>query len=183
MITDLINVLRALATKLEHYNNKPMPTNPPPSPASTPVYDWSTTAAARLSVRELCDAMGMPLTPTFTVDGRLYLIKDILCACVQVESNFNKNAVHLNKVPKLDTNGRPILENGQPIMVLSSTDFGIAQINDYFHIGPGKEFPSTDYVLQNPEADIRWMIKLFMAGHANYWCSYTSGLFKHYLPK
>lgn len=188
MIAILIKALEALSQALKNYQNKNMPNNPIPNPTPAPVptpasvYDWSTPAAARLSVRELCDAMGMPLAPSYNVGGRLYLLKDVLCACVQVESGFNPHAVHLNKVPKLDTNHRPILENGQPIMVLSSTDYGIVQVNDYWNIGPGKPFPSSDYVLENPEACVRWMIKMFLAGRETLWASYTTGAFKKYLP-
>lgn len=120
-----------------------------------PAYLWDTFANARHSVRVICDEEGLSV-----------LDKNVLCACVQVESNFNPQAFHHNK----DKNGN-----------ILSTDYGICQVNDYWHIGPGKEFPSTDYVLQNPEQDVRWMCKQWKAGNQHLWMSYTSGLYKRYL--
>lgn len=127
---------------------------PPPTPAPF-VYFWDNPGAVRLSVRELCDEMGLP-----------YDQKNILCACVEVESNFNTRAVHYNK----DKNGETW-----------SADWGVVQINDYFHIGEGKDFPSVDYVLNNPEACVRWMIKMFLAGKQGMWSSYSQRLYKKYL--
>jgi len=132
---------------------------------------WTDPVSARHAVRVVCDLAGMPLTPTFNVDGKLYLMKDVLCACVQVESEFKPSAVHQNKVWQDDK------------WVIASTDYGIAQINDFYNIGMGKPFPSAQYVLDNPQADIEWMAKQFLAGNAHLWCSFTSGEFKKYLPK
>jgi hypothetical protein len=65
---------------------------------------------------------------------------------------------------------------------LSSTDFGIVQANDYWHIGPGKYFPSVEYVFTHPEECVRWMCRYYKThGHLNAWCSYTSGAYKQYL--
>lgn len=148
--------------------NPQPPVAPQPIQAMTtaPVYFWETTAQARLSVRQLCDAMGMPLTPTFNVNGKMHLIKDVLCACIEVESNFNPKAVHYNK----DQAGH-----------VWSADWGIVQVNDYWNIGVGKQFPSVDYVTSNPEACVRWMIQEFLSGHESMWSSYSQGLYKQYL--
>ena len=128
---------------------------------------WDNVADACHSVRLICDWLGMPLEPSFEVDGVKYLLKDIMCACLMVESGFNVNAVHFNKG----------LDNK-----ILSTDYGLCQINSYWHIGPGKDFPSAAYVLANPAECVVWMGKLFIGNQMNLWSSYVSGAFKRYLP-
>lgn len=132
-------------------------TPPPVSPAPTapPMYLWDTFENARHSVRVICDQAGLSVED-----------KNIMCACVQVESNFNPLCEHGN------------LDKDRKVW---STDYGIAQINDYFHIGAGKEFPSAEYVLANPEECIRWMARQWKAGNAHLWSSYTSGAYRKYL--
>lgn len=162
LLQNLVNLYQQLIAK----NTGAYPTLPPLSPGQNTNYRWDNRVAARLSVRELCDDLGLPITPTFNVDGKLHLIKDVICACIEVESDFNPNAVHYNK----DKTG-----------ATWSADWGIVQINDYFHIGAGKEFPSVEYVIANPEACVRWMIKMFQAGKQSMWSSYSQGLYKKYL--
>jgi hypothetical protein len=87
--------------------------------------------------------------------------KDLLCAVIQAESNFNPKAINHN------TNG--------------SNDYGICQINTKYWIGPGKYFASKEEVLNQPEKSVRFMCEQFKAGHLNYWISYTNGLYKRYL--
>ena len=58
---------------------------PPNSPDSAPLV-WTDPASARHAVRVVCDLMGLTVQ-----------MKDILCACVEVESGFNPLAVHYNK--------------------------------------------------------------------------------------
>lgn len=130
--------------------------------------NWDTPQNSEHSVRLICDSLGMPLTPTFMVDGIPYLLKDVLCACLQVESAFNNEAIH----PNVDRTGK-----------VWSRDWGICQINDYWHIGVGKDFPSVQYVIQNPELVVTWMGKLFIGNQMNLWSSYTTNEFKKYLPK
>ena len=132
----------------------PTTTFTPPVPA----FYWNTPEAAQHSVRVICDQEGL----TFNMSMGQYSMKIILLACVQIESGFNTNAIHYNH----DGQGN-----------ISSTDFGIAQINDFWNIGTGKPFPSSDYVLQNPEACIRFMCKQFLAGNAKLWCSFSSGAY------
>ncbi len=105
-------------------------------------YDWSTKEAARHSVRLICDEENLS-----------WDMKNRLDKTVEGESNFNPKAVG-----KINPNG--------------STDWGIAQWNDRLWIGNGKLFPSTDYVLTNPEHCIREMCRQFKLGHANYWVAY-----------
>lgn len=136
----------------------------PVSPISSSLA-WADASGARLSVRKICDDMG--LTYTRTLDPRV-TDKEVICACVRQESDFNKNATHQNKDPKTGK--------------VFSTDYGIVQVNDYYHIGPGKDFPSVQYVYDNPEACVRWMIRLAKAGKLSLWSSYTSGAYKQWLP-
>jgi hypothetical protein len=110
----------------------------------------------------LCTQMGLD---TVMIDG--VSASQVLAACVEVESNFDQYAIHMNDKP-----------NG----AVASIDYGICQINDYWNIGEGKPFPSPEYVLSNPQACITWMIDMFKAGKQTLWTSYTSGLYKQYLP-
>lgn len=87
--------------------------------------------------------------------------KDLICAVIQAESNFNIKAVNKN------TNG--------------TNDYGVAQINDYFWIGEHKYFKSVEEVLNNPEKSIRFMCEMFLAGRLALWCAYTNGSFKKFL--
>lgn len=83
---------------------------------------------------------------------------------IHCESDFNPKCVHPNIV------------NGH----VSSTDYGICQINDYWHIGAGKDFPSVDYVLNHPEACVRFMCDMFLAGKARLWVCYLRGMYLNY---
>lgn len=132
----------------------PLPPEPTPTPPPAPKYLWDTPANVRHSVRVICDEMGL------TVEQ-----KNDLCATVACESGFNPKCIHNNIVQ-----GR-----------VTSTDYGIAQVNDFWHIGPGKDFPSVDYVLNNPEACIRWMCKQWKAGHARLWVCYAKNMYQQYL--
>lgn len=147
----LVSFLKSLLVKKK---NTGMPTQPIPVASSEPLL-WDTPLNVRHSLRVMCDNAGM------SVDQ-----KNILCACVEQESRFNTQAVNHNK----DAEG-----------ATTSSDWGVCQINDYFHIGEGKDFPSVEYVLENPEADIAWMIKMFQAGKQNMWSSYSSGAYKQWL--
>jgi hypothetical protein len=127
----------------------------PPSNVDT-LLPWTTRANCSHNVRVIADQVGMSVYD-----------KNVLWACVRQESNFDTQAIHVNH----DGKGNVL-----------STDYGIAQINDYWHIGDGKDFPSVDYVMQNPEADMRWMAKCFQNGQQNLWCSFSSGDYKKWLP-
>jgi hypothetical protein len=143
-------------------------TLPSPVPAqSAPISPllWDTPQNSEHSVRVCCDEAGM------TWDE-----KNVLWACVKQESDFNNSVTHANYIFKTD------LQTGQTIKVLASTDYGIVQVNNFYHIGEGKDFPSVDYVMSNPESCVRWMIKCFQTGRASEWCSYSSGAYKQWLP-
>lgn len=136
---------------------KPMQQNAPITPP-TPnpdalLPDWSIIPAAHHNVRALCD-----------LEGLTYQQKQVLTACVYVESGFNINAIHRNK----GTDGK-----------VWSTDYGICQWNDVFH---GSEI-TPDEALHNPEKAVRLMCQYWKAGKMSQWVSYSGGYYKQYLGK
>lgn len=129
-----------------------------PAPSTVPeseVLYFDTPQNAWHAVRVLCDRAGLTVSE-----------KNLICACIFQESEFSNNAHHVNKAP-----------NGKP----TSTDWGIVQVNDFYHIGPGKDFPSVAYVQLNPEKMVEWMIDMYQAGKLNLWSSYSSGAYKQWL--
>lgn len=161
MFAPLTDLLDWLFPKLK----QPVKTMPDitPTPPVPITFLWDNAANAQHSVRVICDQENL----TFDMQYGIASTKNILLACVQVESGFNPNAVHYNR----DTQGN-----------ILSVDYGISQINSYWNIGVDKPFPSSEYVLANPEACIRFMCKAFMNGEAKLWCSFSEGLYKKYLP-
>ncbi len=156
IIQTILNIFKQILTMDEKITKPIIPidqTIPPPAPKVA--YYWNTPIAARHSVRLICDEEGLSVND-----------KNILDACVHVESGYNPLAEHMNK----DKNGN-----------VWSTDYGICQINDYWNIGTGKPFPSVQYVLDNPESCIRWMCKQWKAGNQHLWASFTSGAYKKFL--
>ena len=137
-------------------------TQPAPTPTNPDVLlPWGNAADNRHNVRVLCDLAGMAFSD-----------KDILCAVVGGESGW------LNYY----ADGKPVIhQNLNKDGSLSSTDWGICQINDYWHIGAGKDFPTVEYVLENPEAVVNWMIGMYKAGNIKDWDAYLSGNYKKYL--
>ncbi len=142
------------------------PIQPTPTPITPPITqntanpdilasDWSTQHNAYHNVRVLCDLAGLTVNE-----------KNLICACIYQESRFKNTAIGQNK-------------NHQGIVV--STDYGICQVNDYYHIGNGKDFPSVDYVLTNPDIVVRWMISMYKHGMLKQWVSYSSGAYKPWL--
>lgn len=116
---------------------------------------WDTPANCKHNVRVLCDLGGLELTQ-----------KNLICAVIQGESGFDNSAKNENK-------------NSQGIV--TSTDWGICQINDRYHIGLHFDFPSIDYVLQNPDKAVQFMISMFLVGKLSLWCAYQNGSYKKYL--
>ncbi len=110
------------------------------------------------NVRVLCDRAGLTIAE-----------KNLICACIYQESGFKNTALGSNR-------------NAQG--VVTSTDYGICQVNDYYHIGNGKDFPSVQYVLDNPANVVQWMISMYKHGMLKQWVSYSSGAYKKWLlPK
>lgn len=152
------------------------PVVPAPTPVPTPEpaepelvhpllkYDWSTIESSRHTVRVICDEEGLPVKQ-----------KNDLCGTVGAESGWQS---YYLKGPKL---GQPVIRENFKNGKVWSTDFGVAQINDYYHIGAGKDFPSSQYVLDNPEACIRWMCKQWKAGHQDWWVAHKNKSYLNYL--
>lgn len=146
------------------YNKPPMPKNTPVLPPNSPVAtsnpdilnpDWTTQKNAYHNVRVLCDLSGLSFAE-----------KNLICACIYQESQFIIHALNNNK----NATGK-----------ILSTDYGICQINDYYHIGKGKDFPSVDYVLSNPQACVQYMINCYLHGALKQWVSYSSGVYANWL--
>lgn len=131
----------------------PMPPEAPVVPVETPL-DWTSAKGAYHATRVTCDNLGLSLEE-----------KDIICECIYQESGFHNTAVNRNK---------------NSAGIITSTDWGLCQINDWFHIGPGKDFPSVQYVLDNPEKVVEYMINCYKHGQLKMWVSYSSGAYKQW---
>lgn len=132
-----------------------------PTPAVAPV------AASKLrfdtydnslhSVRVICDEMGLNWNE-----------KALICAVIYQESRFDNKAKCFNK---------------NKAGVITSTDHGICQINDHYHVGKGKKWPSVKQIMDNPDLCVRWMITLYKQRNLKLWVGYSSGAYKKWLPK
>lgn len=133
-----------------------IPSNPPTTMPTTPeTLLWDTRKHSFHAVRVLCDNAGLSVEQ-----------KNLICACIYQESQFSNAAVNKNKNSA-----------GQ----VTSTDWGICQVNDYWHIGKGKDFSSVEYVVNNPDDVVVWMIHMFKKGQLKQWVSYSSGAYKQWL--
>ena len=119
-----------------------------------PVYDWSTRETTRKSCRMVMDEFGLT-----------WKEKDLLCAVIKGESAFDIYSKNDNK------------KNGKVL----STDWGICQINDFYHVGQGKSFPSVQYILDNPDECVRFMVRMYKLGHLDWWIAYRNGSWKKYI--
>lgn len=114
---------------------------------------WDTKSHIRRNVRVMCDDAGLTTAQ-----------KNILCACIRQESNWDPKAV-------------------SPLNKNNTRDYGLVQINNHvgYWIGDGLYFSSIDEVLNNPEKSARFMIKQFKAGKQNFWSSYNSKAYLKWL--
>lgn len=131
--------------------DEPLPIVDEPKPKKL---KWDTKEDARHSVRVMCDNAGLSVRE-----------KNIICAVIQAESNFDINAINKN------------IQGGK----VMSTDWGICQINDYYHIGTGKFFTSVDEVLTVPEKSVSFIIQQYKLGNLTWWIAYRNGSYKKYL--
>lgn len=164
IITDHL-IVPSPMTQIPHPDVQNGPVSPAaPSPSANPdsySYPWDTPEHSYHNARVLCDEAGL------TVEE-----KNVLCACIYQESGF------YNYRP----DGEPIKhENLNDDGSVSSTDWGLCQVNDYFHIGAGKDFPSVDYVMAHPNTVVEWMIKKYKAGQLSQWSSYVTGAYRQWL--
>lgn len=124
--------------------------------------DWTNPISARHSARVIMDNFGLT-----------WAEKDLVCAVIMGESGFYNYK-----------NGKPVSnQNLRKDGTLSSTDWGICQINDRYHVGKGNDFITIDYVLAHPEIAVTWMVKMYRLGHLNWWCAFANGSYRKYLPK
>lgn len=122
---------------------------------------WDTPKHAYHSVRVMCDEAGLDVNQ-----------KNTICACIYQESEF------YNILP----DGTPVRnDNFNRDGSISSTDWGIAQINEYWHIKKFPDFPSVQYVLDHPEEAVAYMIKMFKSNQLSLWSSYKSGAYRKWL--
>ena len=118
-------------------------------------YRWGSREESIASVRRICDEQKL-------TDKE----RQLIMAVIQAESDFNNAATNKNR----DKSGNVL-----------SVDWGICQINSFWHIGIGRTFPSVDYVLQNPHKVVRWMITMMRAGKIGLWCGYVNGSWKKFI--
>lgn len=153
---------------INHMDTQNTPLNAPQAPVAPSVANpdilvpWGTQKSNYHNSRVLCDLSGLTLNE-----------KNIICACIYVESAF------FNYL----SNGNPIKhENLNKDGSLSSTDWGIVQINDWFHIAPhGSPFPSVVYVMENPQSCVQFMIDMYKEGQLTQWDSFLHGAYRQYL--
>jgi hypothetical protein len=117
--------------------------------------DWTQPKNAYHNTRVLCDKAGLTLDE-----------KNILCACIFQESRFKNTAKNENK----DSTGK-----------VWSTDWGLVQVNDWYHVGVHKDFPSITYIVENPDKMVQWMIAMYKAGKLGMWASYSSHAYRQWL--
>lgn len=144
-------------------------------PTPTPVYLFDTPQNARHSVRVRCDEAGLSLKPSVAVDGILHTPKDVICATLEVESGFYNY--------KPDGTPQRHVNFEKDGVTVSSTDWGLCQINDYWHIQKYPDFKSVDDVLQHPLKAVDFMIARFKVGKLSDWDAYKNGSFKKHLPQ
>lgn len=114
---------------------------------------WDTPEHIRRNVRVMCDEAGLS-----------FATKNIICAIIKQESNWNPKIVS-----KPNTN--------------NTRDWGLLQINDNkgYWIGERLYFASTDEVLNNPEKSVRFIIEQAKKGKLWLWSSYKFGHYKKHL--
>jgi len=141
-------------------------TNPdiPPAPVVFPVnkkYLWDNKVNVRHSCRVIMDEYGLRWGE-----------KDLLCACIQQESQFNPRAIG-----KANSNG--------------TVDYGLCQYNtgknkttgQAYWIGVGADFKDINEVLDSPEKNVRIMVREYKKGNLKLWSSYITGAYKKFMPR
>ena len=127
----------------------------------TTIYPWTSQKANYHNVGVIADRVGLSASQ-----------KLILRGCIYQESTF------WNVLP----NGKPVTNINHFKDGSISKDFGIAQVNDYWNIGPGKPFPSVQYVVDHPEEVITWMARIYKRTNAlKPWASYTSRAYQQWI--
>ncbi len=155
-LSQAINLLLREKTMPKSTQEMPKPTQPEPNlpisePPIPPKYIWSNQKDCRHSCRMIMDEENIS-----------WADKDLLCACIMQESEFNPRAIG-----RVNSNG--------------TQDWGLAQFNNGknkqgvpYWIGEGAAFKDVDEVLSNPEKNVRILIREFKNGNLKYWSSYST---------
>ena len=126
---------------------------------------WDTPANCRHKVRVIADLEGLTVAQ-----------KNSFSQTIRCESGYNPTIVMFNCEKGFV---RSTAYNEAIHGAVLSKDVGLYQINTYWHIGPGKDFPSEDYVLQNPEACGRWAARVFKSS-PRVWVCFNKALYTQY---
>jgi Transglycosylase SLT domain len=103
-------------------------------------------------VRRVCAEEGMSHSPT-----------EVIVAIIWAESGMKPRAI-----------GKPNKDG--------TIDYGLCQFNSRWWIGPGKPFPTPEYVLSHPEECVRVMCQhLKKTGRYRDWSAFNNGSYKKYL--
>lgn len=125
------------------------PETPKIAPVEPPKYLWDNPTNVRHSVRVICDEEGLTIGE-----------KNVICACIHQESQFDTKAKNKNKD--------------------GSWDLGLCQYNSYWYVEKAKLI-TEDQAMNDPEFCVRLMIKRYRQGFLRDWVSYKSGAYKKYL--
>ncbi len=130
-------------------------------PTNEEILRFDTVTDAEHAIRVKCDKAGLNLRQ-----------KNEVCATIYGESEF------MNYLK----DGTPTIhKNLNKDGSLSSTDWGICQINDWWHIGKGKDFPNVEFVMDNPDKAVDFMILMYKAGKISLWNAYGGKDYQKYL--
>ena len=143
-----------LLKKVEPVAPVDKPVEKPVDKPVNPLGEWETPQKARHSARVVMDTYGLT-----------WQEKNLLCAVIMAESGFDIKAKNYNK-------------KGDKVV---SVDWGLCQINDFYHIGKGKYFKSVDEVLNDPAKSVRFLVEQSRAGHLDWWIAYKNKSYMKYL--
>lgn len=139
------------------------PVQPPTDPDA--LLPWTTFDNCRHNVRAIADLEGLSLQQ-----------KNDFSSTLHCESNYDNTIIMLNCVNAfVRSTNYDVTKHGK----ILSKDVGICQVNTYWHIGPGKDFSSEDYVQQNPEAVVHWAAHIFKTSPKT-WVCYSKGMYTKY---
>jgi hypothetical protein len=96
-------------------------------------------------------------------EGMSYSATELIVAIIWAESAMKPRAI-----------GKPNRDG--------TIDYGLCQFNSYWWIGPGKTFPTPEYVLSHPAESVKVMCQhLKKTGRYRDWSAYNNGSYKKYL--
>lgn len=124
-------------------------------------YLWDNPINVRHSIRVICDELDMPIYG-----------KNILTAVIEAESGFDVLC---------NVDGKRVNTNG-------TRDYSLCQFNDGknakgipYWIGEGADFKDADDVFNNPERQVRVMIREYKRGNLKWWAAYNNLSYRAFL--